>query len=150
MTPIFVSRIYFVLLLFVLSLDVLAQDKGGGPLENTTIGFHLGSVHSATGYNDFNPGVYIKFQNNITFGNYYNSNYHQSTYAGYTYAYNNNIDITTGLITGYQIYRYTPLLIPSYKFPNLIDAVTLRVAFIPRFFGVVQANVIHAMVETNF
>ena len=116
----------------------------------TTVGLHLGSFHSATGYNDFNPGIYVELPNHITAGHYYNSNYRDSTYLGYTYSYNSQIDVTVGLTTGYQIYKYTPLLVPSYKFLNVVENFNLRVAFIPRFFGVVQANVLHAMVEKSF
>jgi hypothetical protein len=118
--------------------------------ENIVIGLHLGSLHSATGFNDFNPGAYIEFENHITLGHYYNSNYRESSYAGYTYPYDSNIELTLGLITGYPLFKYTPLIVPSYKFPKLIQSATLRLAFIPRFFGVVQANVLHVMVESSF
>ncbi len=126
--------------------DTITESKN----DTIMIGLHLASIHSATGYNDLNPGAYIELSNHITIGHYYNSNYKESTYTGYTYGYTDNIDLTMGLVTGYQIYKYTPLFVPSYKFPNLVNSFTLRLAFIPRFFGVVQANVLHAMVETSF
>lgn len=121
------------------------------PIENKTIvGLHLASFHSATGYNDINPGIYVELPNHLTVGHYYNSNFHESTYVAYTYGWTKEIDLTLGLTTGYQIYKYTPLLVPSYKFLNIYDSFALRIAFIPRFFGVVQANVLHAMVERPF
>jgi len=117
---------------------------------NTIVGLHLASFHSASGYNNSNPGVYVELPNHLTVGHYYNSNFHESTYVAYTYDWTNEIDFTLGLTTGYQIYKYTPLLVPSYKFLNIYDSFALRIAFIPRFFGAVQANVLHAMVERPF
>ncbi len=141
----------FLLILIGITLVFEARCEEVPKLDNpTTVGLHLGSFHSATGYNDFNPGIYIELPNHITAGHYYNSNYRDSTYLGYTYAYNSRIDFTLGLTTGYQIYKYTPLLVPTYKFFNIVEDFNLRVAFIPRFFGVVQANVLHAMLEKSF
>ena len=88
--------------------------------DTTVVGLHLASIHSATGYNDLNPGAYVEFSNNLTLGHYYNSNYKESTYIAYTYGYNSNIDLTIGFTTGYQLYRYTPLLVPSYKIRKLL------------------------------
>jgi len=140
------------LLLFVAfnCLSVSAEDLSEHFESKTVVGLHLASIHSATGYNNFNPGVYIEFNNHFTLGHYYNSNYRESTYLGYTYSISSNIELTGGLTTGYQLFKYTPLLVPSYKFNNFIDSDTLRIAFVPRFFGVVQANVFHSMIEQNF
>jgi hypothetical protein len=79
---VFISRSFFTLLLCALTICAFAHDREAGILNNITVGLHLGSVHSATGYNDFNPGAYIKFQNNVTVGHYYNSNYRSSNYVG--------------------------------------------------------------------
>jgi len=141
-----------ILLLFVAfsCLSVSAEELSEPVGSKTVIGLHLASIHSATGYNNFNPGAYIEFNNHFTFGHYYNSNYRESTYLGYTYSFNSNVELTGGFTTGYQLFKYTPLLVPSFKMNNFIDSATLRIAFIPRFFGVVQANVLHSMIEKDF
>ncbi len=115
-----------------------------------TFGLHLYSLHTAPGFNDHNQGLYLELRNHITLGHYYNSNYKETTYAGYTYSITNHIDLTLALFTGYQIYRYAPLIVPTYKFPNVVESFNLRLAFIPKISNVINANVLHAMIERNF
>ena len=128
-------------------LDAAAtQDKS----TKKTLGLHLLSIHSAPGFNDHNQGLYIEFENHFTLGHYYNSVYKETTYAGYTYSLTKHIDLTLALFTGYQVYRYAPLVVPTYKFPNLFGTYTMRFAFIPKIPNVINANVLHAMLESSF
>jgi len=116
----------------------------------TTIGLHLFSTHSASGFNNQNQGIYLEFENHITLGHYYNSIYRESNYAGYTYSLTNHIDLTLALFTGYSLYKYAPLLVPTYKVSNIYEDYSLRVALIPKVPKVIDANVLHAMIEKSF
>ena len=68
-----------------------------------TFGVHLGSVHYPGGsyQNNFNPGVYLRTDDGITVGTYYNTLRRISVYAGYTYEYG-PVGLMGGVVTGYQ------------------------------------------------
>lgn len=76
-----------------------------------TFGTHIGSAHypGASYQNNFNPGIYVRSDDGITVGTYYNTLRRTSVYAGYTYQYG-PLGLMGGLVTGYQ--------------PKLIDGVT--------------------------
>jgi hypothetical protein len=70
-----------------------------------TVGLHLVSGHEHGGLNNINPGVYVRFDNGVTFGAYRNSYKRVSTYLGYTaevFADRVSLGVTVGAITGYQ------------------------------------------------
>lgn len=75
-----------------------------------TFGVHLGSAHYPKGsyQNNFNPGMYVRTDDGITVGAYYNTLRRTSVYAGYTFEYG-PVGLLGGLVTGYQ--------------PKLIDSV---------------------------
>ena len=76
-----------------------------------TFGVHIGSTHYPGGsyQNNFNPGVYVRTDDGITVGTYYNTLRRASVYAGYTYEYG-PFGLLGGVVTGYQ--------------PKLIDGVS--------------------------
>ena len=66
-------------------------------------GVHMGSAHYPGGsyQNNFNPGVYLRTEDGITVGAYYNTLRRASVYAGYTYQYG-PFGLLGGVVTGYQ------------------------------------------------
>lgn len=87
-------------------------------LVGAAIGLHLGSVHiPSKDYNDYNPGLYIKTENNLVFGGYYNSIRRPSFYAGKHFEYK-HFSLTVGAITGYNKSIY-PLVVPGLTFGNV-------------------------------
>lgn len=104
-----------------------------------TIGLHLGSQHyPSQNYNNFNPGMYVRFNNDYTIGGYYNSERKMSFYIGKTYDWK-NFSVTVGGITGYNKTAY-PMIIPSVKLGNF------RIALLPKVESGGSA-VIHFMYE---
>lgn len=96
-----------------------------------TFGIHAGSSHFPGGsyQNNFNPGVYLRTDDGITVGTYYNTLRRVSFYAGYTFEYG-PVGVLGGLITGYQPKlinglsygqgkALTPMLAASLKLPPL-------------------------------
>lgn len=113
-----------------------------------TVGLHLGSWHSEPGYNNANPGVYVRLENGLTAGAYRNSFRKTSVYAGWTWQADIagfRPAITAGLISGY---RHPFLVVPSIAAPE-IGSVRLRVAYVPRL-DPKGAHVIHLMAEKEF
>ena len=68
-----------------------------------TFGVHAGSVHVPSGayQNNFNPGMYLRTDDGVTVGAYYNTLRRVSFYAGYTVEYG-PVGLLGGLVTGYQ------------------------------------------------
>lgn len=96
-----------------------------------TFGIHVGSAHVPGGayQNNFNPGVYLRTDDGITIGTYYNTLRRVSFYAGYTVEYG-PVGLLGGLVTGYQPKlidglsygqgkTLTPMLAASLKLPPL-------------------------------
>lgn len=118
------------------------------PYAVNTVGLHLGTWHQTGTWNDINPGVYVKLQNGMTFGTYYNSERKQSAYVGRTFSKNltQNLEIaaTVGIISGYNK-SVLPLVLPTvaYKFHQDFAA---RVGFVPKVNKQGSAG-LHFMVE---
>ena len=114
----------------------------------TTLGLHIGSQHDKPGFNDTNPGVYIRLDNGSTFGTVLNSMNRQSFYAGMTWdrrvTDNTQVSLTAGGITGYAM-PVTPMVIPSVAY-RVAPGVRVRGALL---FRVHQdgANAIHMSIE---
>jgi hypothetical protein len=105
----------------------------------TTVGIHLGTKHSASGFNNTNPGVYAHWSNGATVGVYYNSERATSFYAGYLWqtAPITSLEIKGGLmvgaVTGYQAYKLTPLLVPSLSASIPASQWRARLTYVPKF-----------------
>ena len=72
---------------------------------DTTVGLHLASHHfpSYDYQQNFNPGVYVRFDNGLTAGGYRNTIGRNSFYVGYTLEGKETpFALTVGAITGYQ------------------------------------------------
>lgn len=146
-----------------------------GNCKADTIGVHMGSVHSNNydpvaqrPWNNANPGVYYIHEakeglsigpvslpgGSYAVGTYYNSVRKQSLYAGYVYALSDNIDITLGVISGYNgrgpggAYRakaLMPMVVPSVHFP-ITDSIRGRVHVAPGL-GKGSAHAVHFSIE---
>lgn len=86
------------------------------------VGLHLASVHSNNGrdymgpdgWNDANPGVYIRLHNGLTAGVLQNSERRTSVYGGWTISTPGRMfSLTLGAITGYEGHTLYPLVVPS-------------------------------------
>ena len=113
------------------------------------MGIHLGSYHEQPGYNNFNPGVFIRSTGNFygVVGAYYNSESHASVYigAGYEYKY---FGLMVGAVNGYERNAVSPIALPYIKLPVEIGPLSaIRVGVIPRVEGINDGWVAHLMAE---
>lgn len=140
-----------------------------------TVGLHLVSVHDSEGMNNFNPGVYARFDNGVTVGAYRNSFRRNSVYLGYTLETSAtdrfSLAMTIGGITGYQKRTWygvcrdgyvtkgldrcyeghgrfiNPLFVPSAAYRA--DGYTIRVGLIPNA-SAKSIRAVHLMAERHF
>lgn len=126
-------------------------EAGEGSL---TIGAHLGSWHSEPGYNNTNPGLYLRTAVGWTVGGYRNSVRRNSTYAGWT----GGVEITTslraeltlGAITGYPAAAVLPLAAPSLRIGagnHTSAGPALRLTVLPKVHPKQGAHVAHLSAE---
>lgn len=116
---------------------------------DTVVGVHVASWHSEKGYNNSNPGVFVR-KNNIQTGIYKNSVNKTTVYAGVTkdVQITKNISVggMLGAATGYSN-SVVPMLVTSVKIGD-----NVRVSYIPqvktkKFY---TPHVVHASVEFKF
>lgn len=115
-----------------------------------TIGAHLGSWHSEPGYNNANPGLYLRTAGGWTAGFYRNSEWRTSAYAGWTasteVAGPVRAELTLGLITGYRAAPVLPLLAPSLRIGGDTGP-ALRLTLLPKVHPKQGAHVAHLSTE---
>lgn len=114
---------YLLLLLFLFCGSAQAQ----------TVGLHIISGHTNGGMNNFNPGLYVRLGNDVTFGTFRNSHRQQSAYVGYTFeARRGSVSaaLTLGVITGYPSASVMPMAVPSVAYHFGKHAV--RVGIVPK------------------
>lgn len=113
------------------------------PAPAQTVGVMIGSVHSNNydpvaqrAWNNYNPGVYVQFDNRVVLGTYLNSIRKQTYYVGYAYPVTEHIDVVVGAISGYNGYgpggtyrakAVMPMVVPSVHF-SLFGGVDGRVS----------------------
>jgi hypothetical protein len=118
--------------------------------EGLTIGAHLGSWHSQPGFNNANPGLFVRAKSGLTAGVYRNSIRRTSTYVGYTasWAITPRVDasVTVGAITGYTVAPVMPMVVPSLRV-GLTEQLSARVIYIPRVHEKQGADVLHLALE---
>jgi hypothetical protein len=116
-----------------------------GSANAQTIGLHLASAHAHGGYNNSNPGIYLRLDNGVTFGTYRNSDRRQSAYLAYTWEstewHRFSAGLTAGGVTGYDR-KVSPMLVPSVAFSGV------RLGIVPRPRG--GSSALHLMVEHRF
>jgi hypothetical protein len=99
-----------------------------------TVGAHLATAHLGDhgapreGWQNVNPGLYVRLANGITAGAYWNSERRTSAYAGWTLATSDDRwALTVGAVTGYGGVK--PLLAPSVRI-GLTKAVSVRLTLL--------------------
>lgn len=139
-----------------------------GAANADTIGLHVASAHSKSGFNNANLGAYYVHDSGATIGAYCNSESRSplfpqarpcqvSAYAGYTLTADvgpARLSATVGVITGYAR-GTTPMALPSLSLAQGINVLGVdigkpRVAFIPRIDPKRGAHVLHFMWEKEF
>lgn len=147
--------------LFIATLAFTATAQEAKPAERsallpTTIGLHIGSKHSAPGFNDANPGIYARWADangsGFALGTYYNSERAQSVWAGYSFSRRMNTlpisaAITVGAVSGYKAAKITPLIVPSVAVHYGSSAA--RLTFIPKV-EKAGAAALHLSLEYSF
>ena len=113
-------------------------DESRSSLLPSVVGVHIATYHDQHGFNNFNPGVYAKWESGVVAGTYYNSERHQSYYAGYTWETGALVGpvhaaLTLGAVTGYRSAKVAPMVLPSIYVPFGTEASTsFRVTYVPR------------------
>lgn len=129
---------------------LLLSDYANAELLPETVGLHLATAHSKSGFCDFNPGVYGRWASGFTAGVYRNSECNTSAYAGWTWEtkpiiFGVRAAITVGGVIGYQAEPILPLAVPSLA-AQINKSTALRLGYIPK----VEkrgAHALHLMVE---
>lgn len=115
------------------------------------VGLHLATWHSQDGYNDINPGGYIRLDCNIVAGAYHNSESNMSAYAAF--AFEKPIGrltpfIVAGVVVGYENQPVAPLITPGVAV-EVSEHVALRLAYLPG--GIEKSpHGLHATLEFKF
>ena len=116
------------------SLLAVVLASCGAPAHAVSYGVHTVSIHSErnTGvgaFNNINPGAYVRLDNGLTFGGYYNSERRVTTYAGFTHTLSKvglpNASLSWLAVTGYGGVKFGP--VPSY-----LVTPHLRIGFVPK------------------
>lgn len=123
--------------------------------QDITVGIHMFSYHDKPGYNNTNPGLYLKYRH-WTVGTYFNSLKKNSTYFGYNFEYPlkdrfvDSLDLTLGVITGYQKkignLNVSALVVPSVRI-DVAQKTSIRITYVPRIREYNDTNVIHLSLE---
>lgn len=100
------------------------------------VGVHIASWHDKSGYNNFNPGIYYKFDSGQTLGIYQNSVSRTSVYFGHTFEHR-DLSLTVGGVVGYVGLDVNFLVVPAVKIHNF------RLAIIPKFGKINQTTTFH-------
>jgi hypothetical protein len=117
--------------------------------ELAAVGVHVGSWHSEPGFNNTNPGVYVRTADGWTLGAYRNSVRRTSTYAGWTtgvdLAAGVRAEVTVGAIAGY-FRPVLPMAVPSVRFA-LGEHLGARLILIPRINPKLGAHVVSLAID---
>ena len=116
-----------------------------------TVGIHTVSVHEHSGFNNVNPGLYLRYASGLTAGFYRNSYRRESAYLGYTIETPQWRDfsaaVTVGGVTGYPAASVMPLVVPSIAYH--FDQSTVRLGIVPRPPKTGAAAALHLMFEQH-
>lgn len=109
------------------------------------VGLHLASVHSVDGYNNHNPGVFVRDECGFQAGAYYNSERRFSAYAAKTWDLKRvPVWAALGVVTGYRAAPVVPMAMAGVRIGEV------RIGYIPKLKGVNDTHVFHIMIEKEF
>ena len=139
-------------LIYTVAALALALGLAGKCSAQAVIGLHVGSAHERGGYNNANPGVYVRSESGWTVGGYLNSYKRGSAYVGKAWSTDRwhglSAAIAVGGITGYPQNTVMPFAAPSVAW-HAAGGTGARLAIIPRP-NAKGSGVIHLMIETNW
>lgn len=101
-----------------------------------SVGLHTLSLHSDSGYNGVNPGVYAVWPNGVAGGAFHNSYERTSAYAGWFWHIDSaqRFGVLFGAATGYgsttEKMLLAPLVAPSFRWA-LHDGMSARLSWFP-------------------
>jgi len=131
---------------FLLCLMLLA-----GSASAQTVGIHTFSIHEKSGFNNTNPGLYVRHDNGVTYGFFKNSYRRDSAYLAYTVETeewkNFTLAMTVGGVSGYPAAQVMILAVPSITYHFGQSAV--RIGIVPRPPRTGAASALHLMFETH-
>ena len=117
-----------------------------------TLGIHLVSWHDKPGFNNTNPGLYLKTQEGYLVGTVKNSENAQSYYAGKVFDYpltrKVSGSLTVGVISGYKASPLLPLVTPSVSI-RVNPSDSLRVSYLPKV-NKAGSHALHMSFERRF
>lgn len=137
-------RRFLPLLAALLALPAAADD-----LKIAAVGAHVASWHSEDGYNNRNPGLYLRTTGGWAVGAYRNSIRRDSAYAGRAFTaelvLGLRAELLVGGVTGYEAARVVPLVAPSLLVG--VPGGALRLTVLPKIDPKQGAHVAHFSVE---
>ena len=113
-----------------------------------TVGLHLASIHDKPGFNNTNPGIYLKTESGFTLGAVVNSENNPAFYMGKTYTKpmsSGDLSMTVGGIHGYKLAPIVPLVVPSLGV-NCGEKTTCRISYLTQLHKN-GANALHFSIE---
>ena len=120
------------------------------------VGLHLASWHADPGYNNFNPGFFVRSDCEILkaqpqFGTFYNSESKISAYGALEWEYDREATLTPfltlGAATGYEAYPLVPVVSAGWRI--LFGDIGVGAGYTPPF-GDYGSHLIHAVVDLRF
>lgn len=148
------KKVLFSLLLAGVLTPAFADD-----LVVERVGVHLTSWHSKPGYNNTNPGMYVRLSNGLVMGAYRNSLEKTSAYIGAHFdaalSEHVNAGLTVGVVNGYPGNKWrigrdvVPLFVPSLAL-DIGRSVSVRISLIPNVAGINDVSVVHLSLERRF
>lgn len=113
----------------------LSTAASASELAPTHVILHTVSAHSEPGYNNYNAGVGLRW-NELAVGVYHNSEYRTSAYAAYTLEapLTNKLSagLTLGVVTGYKRAPVAPLALTSLVY-SMTPTTAVRLSVAPAF-----------------
>ena len=140
----------FLMIKVFAALLLFAAMAAPASVKAATVGLHLASKHDKPGFNDTNPGVYLRNRGGYTVGTVYNSVDRQAFYAGYTFSRNlgkTEVAVTVGGITGYSL-PVTPMIVPSVAV-SITENLRVRFNYLAKI-HIDGANALHLAIERKF
>lgn len=99
--------------------------------ESRTYGIHTVSVHSRSGFNNVNPGMYVRWPSGAVVGGYLNSERRASLYAGWHLESEAHpFGLTAMIVTGYRDGIQVGI-VPSVRM-RLDERTSLRLVLVPK------------------
>lgn len=125
------------------------------------VGLHIASWHADIGFNNFNPGGFVRSECEVLYGQpqagvFYNSEDAVSVYAALEFEYDRDATVTPflliGAATGYDAYAVVPLVNAGFRFGPFSEDVPVAIAlgYSPPCGGDCGSHLVHVALEWRF